>query len=82
MNTSTKRIHLGNFTFLDWDEIESDTMAKNWYTHYQKPTKPFNMEDLMDSRLIGIVDLGDGNWQAINPFASEGDYDSHAEKFF
>lgn len=78
VNTSTKRIRFSRYTFLDWDEVESDQLAKTWYNNYRPP--PPNTFIGFDSRLLGIVDLGEGNWQAINPFV-EGDYDSHTEKY-
>jgi len=81
LNTSTKRIILGEYAFLDWDEVESEEMAKSWYTRFEPPPKrAFNI-NLFDSGVIGIVDLGDENWQPINPSSASQDYDSYAEKY-
>jgi len=78
LNTSTKRIYLDGYCFLDWDEVESTQVANSWYKHYKEPSQ--NLEDLFDNRLIGIVDLGNGHWHSINPFLTN-DYDSYTETY-
>jgi hypothetical protein len=76
LNTSTKRIRLGGHCFLDWDEIESDNVAFNWYNMYKAPPSQ-QIDALFDKRL---VDLGNGCWHCINPFLKD-DYDTYTETY-
>ena len=74
--TSSKRIHLEKYCFLDWDDIEDNYIAEIWNDTFLFPA---NNSHQFSKGLQGFVFLGNNKFQIINSKVK--DYNFYAESF-